>query len=133
VIREQQMKICLTVCEQKLMGCVEKMIVANDKLKTAKEKTKTQGQLLDLAQQALSIRRLSSSMVISSAVVNVVALMKNHLPNLDMEILHKDVTVDDVERETLVNSAYDATHEFVSLYDFSNLAESDDYNSPRAS
>jgi hypothetical protein len=65
-------------------------------------------------------------------VANVVALMKNHLPDLDMEILHKDFIVDDAERETLVNSAYDAAHDFVSLYNFSSLAESDDNNSPGA-
>jgi hypothetical protein len=75
---------------------------------------------------------LSSSTVISSAVANVVALMKNHLPNLDVEILCKDFTIDDVEREILVNSAYDAAHDFVSLYDFFNFAESDDNNSPEA-
>jgi hypothetical protein len=57
------------------------------------------------------------------------ALMKNHLPDFDTEILQKDFTVDDAERETLVNSAYDVTHD---LYDFSSLAESDDNNSPRA-
>jgi hypothetical protein len=57
------------------------------------------------------------------------ALMKNHLPDFDTEILQKDFTVDDAERETLVNSAYDATHD---LYDFYSLAESDDNNSPRA-
>jgi hypothetical protein len=68
-------------------------------------------------------------MVISSAVVNVVALMMNHLPDLDMEILRKDFIVNDTERETLVNSAYDAVHDFVSLYDFFSLAESDDNNS----
>jgi hypothetical protein len=66
-------------------------------------------------------------------VANAVALMKNHMPNLDMEILHKDFTVDDVEREILVNSTYDTTHDFVSLYDFSSLAESDDNNSLGAS
>jgi hypothetical protein len=70
--------------------------------------------------------------VISSAVANAVALMKNHLPDPDMEIFCKDFTVDDAEQETLVNSAYDAAHDFVSLYDFSSLAESDDNNSPRA-
>jgi hypothetical protein len=88
--------------------------------------------LLDLAQQALSKRELSSSMVISLAVAIAVAVMKNHLPDLDMEILHKDFTVDDTEREILVNSAYDAAHDFVSLYNFSSLAVSDDNNSPRA-
>jgi hypothetical protein len=61
-----------------------------------------------------------------------VALMKNHLPDLDMEIVRKDFTVDDAEREMLVNSAYDATHDFVSLYDFFSLAKSDDNNSPGA-
>jgi uncharacterized tellurite resistance protein B-like protein len=47
-----------------------------------------------------------------------------------MEILHKDFTIDDAERKALANSAYDTAHEFVSLYDFSSLAESDDNNSP---
>jgi hypothetical protein len=60
------------------------------------------------------------------------ALVKNHLPDLDVEILRRDFTVDDVEWETLVNIAYDATHDFVSLYDFFSLAESDDNNSPKA-
>jgi hypothetical protein len=68
----------------------------------------------------------------SSVVANVVALMKNHLPDLDMEIVRKDFTVDDAEREMLVNSTYDATHDFVSLYDFFSLAKSDDNNSPGA-
>jgi hypothetical protein len=75
---------------------------------------------------------LSFSTVISYAVANAVALMKNHLPDLDMEILRKDFTVDDAEWETLVNRAYDAAHDFVSLYDFSSLAESNDNNSPKA-
>jgi hypothetical protein len=70
--------------------------------------------------------------VIYSAVANAMTLMKNHLPDLDMKILHKDFTFDDAEREILVNSAYDAAHDFVSLYDFSSLTESDDNNSPRA-
>jgi hypothetical protein len=125
VIREQQMKIRLTACEEKLM-------MANDKLKAAEEKMKIQGQLLDSAHQALSKWELSSLIVISSAVANAMVLVKNHPPDLDMEILHKNFTVDDAERETLVNSAYDATHDFVSLYDFSSLAESDDNNSPGA-
>jgi hypothetical protein len=69
--------------------------------------------------------------MISSAVANTMVLMKNHLPDLDIEILHKDFTVDDAEQETLDNSAYNATHNFVSFYDFSSLTESDDNNSPR--
>jgi hypothetical protein len=52
--------------------------------------------------------------------------------DLDMEILHKEFTVDDAEQETLVNNNCDAAQDFVSLYDFSYLAESDDNTSPRA-
>jgi hypothetical protein len=69
-------------------------------------------------------------MVISSTVANAAALFKNHLSDLDVETLHKDFTIDDVEQEALANSAYDTAHEFVSLYDLSNHAESDDNNSP---
>jgi hypothetical protein len=69
-------------------------------------------------------------MVISSVVANAAVLFKNHLSDLDMEILCKDFTIDDVEWEALANSIYDAAHEFVSLYDFSSLTESDDNNSP---
>jgi hypothetical protein len=88
---------------------------------------KTQGQLLDSIQQMLSRWELSSS-----TVANAVVLTKNHLPDLDMKILRKDFTVDDVEWETLANNAYDAAQDFVSLYDFSSLAESDDNTSSRA-
>jgi hypothetical protein len=49
------------------------------------------------------------------------ALFKNHLSDLDVEILCKDFTIDDAEREALANSAYDAAHDFLSLYDFSSL------------
>jgi hypothetical protein len=63
-------------------------------------------------------------------MANAMALFKNHLPDLDMEILRKDFTIDDVKREAVANSAYDTAHEFVSLYDFSRLTESDDNNSP---
>jgi Ser/Thr protein kinase RdoA (MazF antagonist) len=45
--------------------------------------------------------------VISSAVANAMALVKNHIPNFDAEIIHKDFTVDDVERASLVDNAYD--------------------------
>jgi hypothetical protein len=40
-------------------------------------------------------------------VANAIALMKNHIPNFDAEIIHKDFTVDDVERASLVDNAYD--------------------------
>jgi hypothetical protein len=107
VIREQQAKIQLTTAEEKL--------------KADEEKLKTQERLLDSSQQALSKWELSSSMVISSTVANDVALFKNHLLDLDMEILSKDFTIYDAEQEALANSVYDAAHEFVSLYDFSSL------------
>jgi hypothetical protein len=74
---------------------------------------KTQGQLLNSAQQALSKQELSSS-----AVANAVALMKNHLSNLDVEILHKHFIVDDMEREALVNSTYDAAHDCLLVWCF---------------
>jgi chaperone required for assembly of F1-ATPase len=106
------------------------MKIAEEKLKAAKEKLKTQEQPLDLARHALSKWELTSSTVISLAVANVVALFRNHLPDLDVEILRKDFTIYDAEREALANSAYDAAHDFVSLYDFSSLTESDDNNSP---
>jgi hypothetical protein len=70
--------------------------------------------------------------VISLAVANAMALVKNHLSYLDIKILRKDFTVDDAERKTLVNSAYDAAHDFVSLYDFFSLTESNDNNSLEA-
>jgi hypothetical protein len=113
VIQEQKMKIQLTVVE--------------DKLKAAEEKLKTQEQSLDLAQQTLSKRELSSLMLISLVVANAVALMKNNLPDLDVVILHKDFTIDDTEWEALANNTYDVTHDFVSMYDFFSLAESDGY------
>jgi uncharacterized Ntn-hydrolase superfamily protein len=82
------------------------MKMAEEKLKAAEEKLKIQEQSLDLARQTLSKQEL------------------------DAEILRKDFTIDDMEREVVANSAYDAAHKFVSLYDFSSLTESDDNNSP---
>jgi hypothetical protein len=116
LIREHEMEIKLKAVEEKL--------------KVAEEKMKSQGQLLDLAQQALSKREFSSSAIISSAVANAMMLVKNHIPEFDVEILHKDFIVDDAERTTLFDSSYDTTQHFVSLFDFSALAESDDNNSP---
>jgi hypothetical protein len=65
-------------------------------------------------------------------MANVMALVKNHIPDFNAEILRKDFAVDDEERAALVDSAYDMAHHFVSLYNFSALTESDDNNSPRA-
>jgi hypothetical protein len=40
--------------------------------------------------------------------------------------------VDDAECETLVSSTFDVAQDFVSSYDFTSLAESDDNNNPKA-
>jgi hypothetical protein len=61
----------------------------------AEEKMKTQGQSLDSAQQVLSKRECSTSAAFSAAVANAMALMKNHMPKFDVEIIRKDFTVDD--------------------------------------
>jgi hypothetical protein len=84
-----------------------------------------------MARQALSKREDSSVMMISTAVANAIALLKNHLPDLDIELLRKDFAVDEAEREALTNGAYDTAHEFALSYDFSSLAESEDNDSPR--
>jgi hypothetical protein len=71
-------------------------------------------------------------MMISSTVAHVATLFKNHLPDLNMELLRQDFTVDDVEHETLVSSTFDAAQGFVSSYNFVSLAESNDNDSPKA-
>jgi hypothetical protein len=70
--------------------------------------------------------------MISSAVAHAAALFKNHLPDLNMELLRQDFTMDDVEHEILVSNAFDAAQDFVSSYDFTSLVESDDNDSPKA-
>jgi hypothetical protein len=74
--------------------------------------------------------KISFNMMISLAVVHAAALFKNHLPSLILELLRQDFTVDDVERETLVSSAFDAAQDLISSYDFASLLESDDNNNP---
>jgi hypothetical protein len=69
--------------------------------------------------------------MISTVVVNAMALLKSYLPDLNVELLRKDFTVDEAEHEALASGAYDVAHEFASSYDFSSLAESEDNNSPR--
>jgi hypothetical protein len=51
-------------------------------------------------------------MMISLVVALVVTLFKNHLPDLNMDHLRQDCTVDDTQRETLVSSASDAAQDF---------------------
>jgi chromosome segregation ATPase len=101
------------------------------RLKAAEEDLKNQRHLLESTQKTLSKSKNSFNMMISSAVAHVVALFKN-LPDLNMELLHQDFTVDDAERETLVTNAFDAAQDFVSSYDFTSLVESDDNESPKA-
>jgi hypothetical protein len=102
-----------------------------DKLKTVEADLKVKGLLLESAQEALAKREGSANMMISSAVAHTAALFKNHLPDLNMEILRQDFTVDDAEREALISSAFDAAQDFVSSYDFTSLIESDDNDSPK--
>jgi hypothetical protein len=47
-------------------------------------------------------------MMISSAVAHVATLFKNHLSDLNMELLRQEFTVGDAKHETLVSSAFDA-------------------------
>jgi hypothetical protein len=101
-------------------------------LKVVEEDLKNQSQLLELAQKTLSTRESSFNMMISSAVAHAGALFKNHLPGLNMELLHQDFTVDDAERETLVSSAFDAVQDFIFSYDSASLAESDDNDNLKA-
>jgi hypothetical protein len=71
-------------------------------------------------------------MMISSLMAHDAALFKNHLPNLNVELLHQDFTMDDAERETFVSNMFNAAQDFISSYDFTILAESDDNDSPKA-
>jgi uncharacterized protein HemX len=123
VIQEQEAK---TLREQ----AEEKLTYAEKKLVAIENEKKDQGLLLESARQALAKCEDSSIMMISTAVANAMALLKSHLPDLDMELLRKDFMVDEVEREALTSGAYDAAHEFASSYDFSSLAESK-YNDSR--
>jgi hypothetical protein len=71
-------------------------------------------------------------MMISLAVSHAMTLFKNHLPDLNMELLRQYFIVDDAERETFVSNAFDAAQDFVSSYDFTSFAESNDNDIPKA-
>jgi hypothetical protein len=105
---------------------------AESRVKIAEEDLKNQRQLLELARKTSTKHESSFNMMISSVVAHVAALFKNHLPDLNMELLRQDFMVDDAECETLVSSAFDAAQDFVSSYDFTSLAESYDNDSPKA-
>jgi hypothetical protein len=83
-----------------------------------------------VALQALSKREDSSILMILMAVANAMALLKSHLPDLDVELLRKDFAVGEADREALTSVAYDAAHEFASSYDFSSLVEFEYNDSP---
>jgi chromosome segregation ATPase len=57
-------------------------------LKTVEADLKAKGLLLESAQQALAKHEGSANMMISSAVAHTTALFKNHLSDLNVEILH---------------------------------------------
>jgi hypothetical protein len=105
---------------------------AESRLEAAEEDLKNQKQLLESSRSTASKREDSFNMMISSVVAHAVTLFNNHLLDLNMELLRQDFTVDNAERETLVSSAFDAAQDFVSSYDFTSLAESDDNDSPKA-
>jgi hypothetical protein len=100
------------------------------KIKAVEGEKKDQGLLLETSQQALSKREDSSILMISTAVANAMVLLKSHLSDLDVELLHKDFMVDEADREAQASGAYDAAHEYTSSYNFSSLAESKDNDSP---
>jgi hypothetical protein len=87
--------------------------------------------LLETAQHVLSKHEDSFVLMISMAVANAMALLKSHLPDLDVELRRMDFAVDEVEREALTNGTNDVAHEFASSYDFFSLVESKDNGSPR--
>jgi chromosome segregation ATPase len=104
---------------------------AESQLKAIEEDLKNQRQMLESAQKTSSKHEISFNMMISSAVAYAAALFKNHLPDLNMELLRQDFTVDDAERKSLVSSTFDAAQDFVSSYNFASIAESDDNDSPK--
>jgi hypothetical protein len=86
---------------------------AESRLKAAEEDLRNQRQLLESTQKISSKCESSFNMMISSAVAHAAELFKNHLPDLNMELLCQDFTVDDAECETFVSSAFDAAQDFV--------------------
>jgi hypothetical protein len=111
---------------------VFRLKIAESQLKAAEEDLNNQRQLLESAQKPSSKCERSFNMMISSVVTHAAALFKNHLPDLNMELLRQDFTVDDAECETLVSNAFVAAQDFISSYDFTSLVESDDNNSSKA-
>jgi hypothetical protein len=124
VIREQEANTLVEQAKAKLADLEKKIAVVEGE-------KKDQVLLLETARQALSKHEDSSVLMILTVVANAMALLKSHLPDLNVELLRKDFTVDETDHEALTSGAYDAAHEFASSYDFSSLAESKDNDSPR--
>jgi hypothetical protein len=97
-------------------------------MEAAEEDLKNQRQLLESARKTSSKHENFFNMMISSVVAHAAALFKNHLPDLNVELLRQDFTVDDGERETLVSNMFDVAQDFISSYDFTSLAESDSFS-----
>jgi hypothetical protein len=78
---------------------------AQIRLQTLGDEKKTQEQLLDSTHKMLSKRDYYSSAVISSVVAHVVALLKSHTFDLDVEQLQRDFTeyLDNVFTEYMDN------------------------------
>jgi hypothetical protein len=103
---------------------------AESQLEAAKEELRNQKQLLESIRKTSSKCKDSFNMVISLAMAHAAALFKNHLSDLNMELLCQDFTGYDAKHEVLVSSAFDTAQDFVSSYDFTSLAVSDDNDSP---
>jgi tetraacyldisaccharide-1-P 4'-kinase len=73
---------------------------AESRLEVAEEDLKNQKQMLESAQKTASKLEDSFNMMISSTVAHAAALFKNHLPDLNMELLRQDFTVDHAECKT---------------------------------
>jgi hypothetical protein len=134
----QQSKDVNAALSLKLDNVETSLAITQDKLdrkskalETVEVDLKTKRSLLESTQQALAKREWFANIMISSAVAHTAALFKNHLPDLNMEIIRQHFTVDEAEREALVSSAFDAAQDFVSSYDFTSLVESDDNDSPK--
>jgi hypothetical protein len=116
--------------------CADEVVLrlknAESRLEAAEEDLKNQRQLLESTRKTSSKRESFFNTMMSSMVAHAVTLFKNHLPDLNVELLRPDFTVDDAEHETLVSNAFDAAQDIVSSYDFTSLAESDDNDSPNA-
>jgi hypothetical protein len=115
--------------------CADEVVLrlknVESRLEAAEEDLKNWKQLLESAWKTASKREDSFNMMISSAVAHAATLFKNHLPDLNMELLRQDFTVDDAEHGTLVSRTFDATQDFVSSYDFTSITESDDNDNPK--